>query len=343
MVFVILDLEFYCVLSYMLLSWNITKRCNLNCSHCYRSSSSSADTSEELSLREGRKLIDQIAAAGFRLLILSGGEPLLRADVFELISYASSAGLRPVLGTNGTLIDPETARRLKESGLAGAGVSLDDTQPDYHDRFRGIEGAHRKAVNGINNLLDAGLKTQINMTVTEINRHRIEPMIRLAVRLGVDALHPFFFVPAGRGKNMENATIGRRQYFELLEMILEQQKSLALELKPTCAPQFMPIAQELGLKTRFTRGCLAGVSYCCVLPGGDVHACPYLPVSAGSVRERPFNEIWEESKVFERLRNYGLYEGRCGRCEHVDICGGCRARAFVDSGGSYLAQDPWCR
>ncbi len=326
----------------MLISWNVTKRCNLNCKHCYRSSTRSADIAGDLSLSEGERLIDEIAAAGFRLLILSGGEPLLRPDIFELIGHAVRVGLRPVLGTNGTLIDRETALRLKDTGLAGVGVSLDDTEASRHDEFRDEWGAHARALSGIENSIDAGLKTQINMTITEHNRHRLLPMIELAQKAGVDALHPFFLVPAGRGQNIEEQVVKRRQYFETLELILQKQKSLELELKPTCAPQFLPMARDMGLDLRFTRGCLAGVSYCCILPDGHVHVCPYLPVSAGNVREKPFDKIWKNSEVFSRLRNYTLYEGRCGNCDHVDICGGCRARAFFYSDGNYLAQDPWC-
>ena len=158
---------------------------------------------------------------------------------------------------------------------------------------------------------------------------------------GVNAIHPFFLVPTGRAKSISEEALKSQAYFAMIKNILDKQKDTKLELKPTCAPQFMPMAKDMNLAQRFTRGCLAGTAYCCVLPHGEVHVCPYLPIKVGSVRENSFEKIWRESEIFQKLRDYSNYEGSCGKCEAVDICGGCRARAYYYS-GNYLAEEPWC-
>ncbi|WP_040950462.1 radical SAM protein [Gorillibacterium massiliense] len=326
----------------MLISWNVTKRCNLYCAHCYRDSGPHASVERQLTTGEGLRLIDEIAEAGFKMIIFSGGEPLLREDLPELVAHAKTRGMRAAMGSNGTLLTAEKARELKVAGLAGAAISLDSASPEHHDRFRGDSGSWEKAVDGIRHALDADLKVQINMTITEHNAGDFAAMTDLAVELGVQALHPFFLVPTGRGKSIEEDALKKGRYYQTLRQILSRQKNSPIEIKPTCAPQFMPLSRDMELNLRFSRGCLAGVSYCCVLPDGEVNICPYLPVSAGNVRERPFHEIWRESNLFQDLRDYTKYEGTCGACGDVGICGGCRARSYYYSGGNLLAEEPWC-
>ena len=325
----------------MLISWNTTSRCNLFCRHCYRESGPGTDTSGELSTREGRDLIAAVARAGFRLLILSGGEPLLREDILDLVAAAREAGLVPAMGTNGTLLTADIARALAAAGLRGVAVSVDSLDRDYHDDFRGMKGAYDLTQRGIANALAAGLRVQINLTLTARNLEQFDAMVDHYEALGVQAVHPFFLVPTGRALSMADGELASDAYFAMIRKILARQRTTTVELKPTCAPQFMPMALEMGLPQRFSRGCLAGVSYCCILPRGQVHVCPYLPVEAGDVRNAPFDEIWERSEVFRKLRDFSSYGGRCGRCEHVAICGGCRARAFHAT-GDYLAEEPWC-
>ncbi|MFZ5988011.1 MAG: radical SAM protein [Bacillota bacterium] len=326
----------------MLISWNTTKKCNLYCKHCYRDSGPDADTESELSTEEGIKLLNEIKSAGFKLMIFSGGEPLYRDDIFVLASYAKEIGLRPVLGTNGTMITDKVAQRIKASGIDGLAISLDSVTSEYHDEFRNLTGSWDKAVNGIKCCVEADLRVQINITLTEENFDQFEKMADFVMSLGVKALHPFFLIPTGRGKNIEEESLKQEKYFNTLRTILEKQKSLPIELKPTCAPQFLPLAREMGIPMRFTRGCLAGVSYCCILPNGDVNICPYLPVKAGNIRENPFDVIWKDSSIFNQLRSYKDYEGRCGKCSDVNICGGCRARAYYYNDGNYMAEEPWC-
>lgn len=325
----------------MLISWNTTKRCNLTCRHCYRESCPDAETADELTTAEGRRLISGIKTAGFRLLILSGGEPLLRQDIFELVGAAKAASLVPAMGTNGTLLTPEIARELSLSGLKGIAISLDSMDAAYHDAFRGASGAFDKTQAGIEHALAAGLRVQINLTLTENNQHEFEKMVTFYEKKGVHAIHPFFLVPTGRALTMAEEGLKEQAYFKMIRTVLDKQADTHLELKPTCAPQFMPMAREMGLSQRFTRGCLAGTAYCCILPRGEVHICPYLPVEAGNVRQDPFETIWQSSPVFQKLRDFSTYTGACGTCDQNGICGGCRARAYYYH-GDYLAEEPWC-
>lgn len=325
----------------MLISWNTTKKCNLNCVHCYRESGMDVDTSKELTTDEGKKLIGEISKAGFRLLILSGGEPLLRNDIIDLVVAAREARIMPAMGTNGTLLTKELADELNSAGLKGIAISIDSLDEKYHDEFRGQQGAFSKAQEGIENALSAGLRVQINMTVTDKNQEEFGNVVSYYEKLGVHAIHPFFLVPTGRALSMEEDSLKETAYYSMIQRVLSLQSSTTLELKPTCAPQFMPMAKEMGLSQRFTRGCLAGTAYCCILPEGQVNICPYLPVGVGNIREKAFDEIWESSPVFLELRDIKNYQGACGRCEHAGICGGCRARAYYYN-GSYLAEEPWC-
>ncbi|MGB9201105.1 radical SAM protein [Methanobacterium sp.] len=326
----------------MIISWNTTKKCNLSCKHCYRESGPDVTSTSELDTAQGKRLIDQIKESGFKILILSGGEPLLREDIFELASYADSNGLRPALGSNGMMISSKIAEKIVSSGISVVSISLDSATEKYHDDFRNSSGSWQKAVKGIKNSIDAGLKVQINTTLTENNFEQFEDVVDLATNLGVGSVHPFFLVPTGRGVHIEQESLKRDKYFQMIKMVMKMQGDSDLELKPTCAPQFVPISKDMGIETRFTRGCIAGIRYCCILPNGDVHICPYLPVKTGNVIDKPFNRIWHESEVFIKLRNFREYEGQCGSCNNLNICGGCRARAYYYNEGNYMSEDPWC-
>jgi len=326
----------------VLISWNVTKACNLYCKHCYRNSGPDVPTDGELATEEGKRLLDGIKRAGFRLVILSGGEPLMRRDLCELIAYAGSLGLRTAIGSNGTLLTRSAAAELKTAGLSGAAISLDSRDPAFHNSFRNRPDAWEKAIQGIRHCQEAGLDVQINMTLSEDNAGHFPAVADLAEELEVKALHPFFLVPTGRGVRMEEDMLRQARYFAVLRSVLDRGSKSRLEIKPTCAPQFLPMARDMELKMRFTRGCLAGTAYCCVLPDGDVHICPYLPVKAGSVREAPFDEIWRTSAVFGELRDYSRYGGACGACSDIGLCGGCRARAYAYHEGNYMAEEPWC-
>lgn len=323
----------------MIISWNTTQACNIKCLHCYRDAGTKL--ADELTTAEGKKLLTGIAAAGFKIMIFSGGEPLLRPDILELIAFARNLGLRPVLGTNGTLIDANMAGELKKAGLAVAGISIDSQNKERHDWFRQSPGAWEETMSGIEACRSAGLSFQIHTTVTNWNENEVTDITDLAVKLGAIAHHIFFLVPAGRGKDIEETTLKTQQYESLLERILEKQAAVPIELKPTCAPQFMRIARQKNISMRFSKGCLAGTTYCVILPNGDVQACPYLPLKAGNVRQTPFEELWQDNPLFRELRGEQL-KGRCGNCGYSGICGGCRARAYYYADGDFMAEEPWC-
>lgn len=322
----------------MIISWNITKQCNLYCEHCYRDSEQ-RQYEGELTTEEGKRLIKEIAQAGFRILVLSGGEPLIRKDIFEFASYAKSVGLRPVVGTNGTLITAELARTMKESGIEAVAISIDDLCGEKHDIFRNTPGCFEKALMGIDHCIKAGIRVQINSTVTKANKESILQITDLAKSVGASAHHPFFLVEVGRGDNLGHLSLEHKEYIKLIHEVLDKQLDTELELKPTCAPQFMSFAKQRDMKMRFTRGCIAGIGYCCILPNGDVHICPYLPIKVGNVRESSFDQVWRESEIFNDLRNFDKYKGKCGTCANISICGGCRARAYKKT-GDFLEEDP---
>ncbi|MTI82562.1 MAG: putative heme d1 biosynthesis radical SAM protein NirJ2 [Firmicutes bacterium] len=322
----------------MLVSWNTTNQCNLYCQHCYRDAGIRAQ--DELNTEEAINLIDEIAKAGFKIMIFSGGEPLMRQDIYQLITHAAQTGLRPVLGTNGTLITPEVARKLKAAGLMAVGISLDSTDAARHDKFRAVPGCWEQAVAGMRACLQADLPFQIHTTVMEWNYDEVETLTDFAVAEGARGHHVFFLVPTGRAVDIEEESLRASQYETLIKRLMKKQQEVDIEVKPTCAPQFMRIAEQMGLDLRFTRGCLAGISYCIINPVGDVQPCAYLEVPVGNVRNTPFSEIWEQNEVFDKLRSLD-YQGGCGSCGYKKVCGGCRARAYYYH-NDYMAEEPWC-
>ncbi len=322
-----------------IISWNTTNACNMYCAHCYRDAGCRAE--EELSTEEAKKLLREIAKAGFRIMIFSGGEPLTRPDIIELVAYARGLGLIPVFGTNGTLIDRTMAQALKDAGACGMGISLDSLDPQKHDTFRSYPGGWTGAVRGMENCRAVGLPFQIHTTVMDWNQHELEAMTDFAVEIGAKAHHFFFLVPTGRAETIEEESLRAEAYEDVLTRIMKKQETVDIELKPTCAPQFLRIADQIGTPTRFTRGCLAGLTYCIISPRGKVQPCAYLNRELGDVRETPFDEIWAKNEVFQKLRTLD-YGGGCGSCSYKKSCGGCRARAAYYHGGDYMAEEPWC-
>ncbi|QGG47772.1 putative heme d1 biosynthesis radical SAM protein NirJ2 [Heliorestis convoluta] len=323
----------------MIISWNTTNDCNMYCDHCYRDAGVKAD--EELSTQEGKNLIDEIAKAGFKIMIFSGGEPLMRPDIVELVAYATSKGLRSVFGTNGTYIDLDMAKALKEAGAMGMGISLDSLDKEKHDRLRKYDNAWDEAVRGMENCRAVGLPFQIHTTVMDWNRHEVSALTDFAVEMGAVGHHTFFLVPTGRAVSIEEESLRAEEYEQILTEIMEKQKTVDIELKPTCAPQFMRIAKEMGLNLRYGRGCLAGTHYCIISPVGVVQPCAYLNISAGNVREKPFSEIWTDAPIFKELRTLD-YKGGCASCKYKVACGGCRARAYYYHDQDFMAEEPWC-
>jgi len=323
----------------MIISWNTTSQCNMYCQHCYRDAGEKS--AGELTTAQAKKLIKEAAEAGFKIFIFSGGEPLLRTDLITLVAYAKEVGLRPVLGTNGTLIDLPTAMALKEAGLMAAGISLDSIDSANHDRFRGLSGAWAKAIKGMENCQKVGLPFQIHTTVLQWNKGDLQELTDLAEKLEARGHHIFFLVPTGRGAEIEELSLTPEDYEEIITQIMKKQQETSIELKPTCAPQFIRIAQELGVNTRFSRGCLAGIAYCIVNPLGNLQPCAYLDIDLGNIKEHSLLEIWHSHPVLQKLRSQD-YHGQCGNCSYAVQCGGCRARAHFYQNGNYMDSDPWC-
>ncbi len=340
----------------LVISYNLTRRCNLKCSHCYINATNK-ELDGELTTEEAKRLIDQIAEVSRPLLILSGGEPLLRKDSFDLIRYGTEKGLRMGLGSNGGLIDTKIAGELKEAGVKTVSMSIDSNIPQQHDAFRGVAGSWQKAINAIKALAENGVLVQVNTTLTQQNYNQIDEIMSLVEEIGVENFHLFFLVPTGRGAKI--ADISPSMYESMITNTFAKTHRHRLNVRPSCAPQFMRIAKDMGLDMRqWIRGCIAGLYYCRIYPNGDVTPCPYLPIRLGNVRETSFKDIWFKSPVFKALRDPNRLKGKCGICNHKTLCGGCRARAYglssdfvdfcgdlhepVEAKADYLAEDPWC-
>jgi heme b synthase len=299
------------------------------------------------------ELLDQIALAGRPIVILSGGEPLLRQDIFDLAGHGTGLGLRMVMATNGTLLTSGIAKEIKASGIKRVSISLDGADAGAHDRFRNVPGAFDSALRGIGILKAGGIEFQINTTVTRHNVGSIDKILEMAVELGAAAHHIFLLVPTGRARDMVNQEIDSLEYERVLHWFYDMRDKVPLHLKATCAPHYYRILRQeasrrgesidigtYGLDA-VTRGCLAGTSYCFISHDGIIQPCGYLELACGDLKSSSFDSIWRDSEIFNRLRDMSLYKGKCGRCEYQVFCGGCRARAY-EATGDYLAEEPMC-
>ncbi len=347
-----------------LIAWEFTARCNLSCVHC-RGASTDEEVPGELTTIESKRFIDEIAEMGNPILILSGGEPLVREDVYEIAEYGTNKGLRVVLATNGTLLDENMVNRLIESGIQRISVSIDGSTAESHDKFRGSEGSFDQALKGIKIIKDAGLEFQINTTITKRNLSEIPSIYEFAQQIGAVALHIFMLVPTGRGKEIENEEIPPEEYENVLNWFYDKQKTAKIQLKATCAPHYFRIMKQRSKQegttpppamsgsghphskshphgySAMTRGCLGGTSFCFVSSVGGVYTCGYLPEPAGNIKETSFKDIWENATIFNDLRDPNNLKGKCGVCEYRFICSGCRARAYAAT-GDYLEEEPYC-
>jgi len=338
--------------SLRLVAWETTRNCNLACLHC-RASATHGPFSGELDTQAALRLLDQIAEVGKPIVILTGGEPLLRPDIFEIAQYGTNKGLRMVMAPNGTLITETTVRQMIDAGIKRISVSLDGAARESHDRFRGVEGAFDGALRGIKLAKDAGLEFQINTTITKTNLDEIPLIQDLAVELGAIAHHIFLLVPTGRGKYIVDQEITAAEYERTLNWFYDQREKTPLQLKATCAPHYYRIlrqrAKQDGKPVTFkthgldavTRGCLAGTGFCFISHTGVVQPCGFLDINSGNVTQTSFADIWQRSDVFLALRNSKELKGKCGKCEFIKVCGGCRARAY-EATGDFLTEEPLC-
>lgn len=338
--------------SLRLVAWETTRNCNLSCVHC-RAAATCGPYTGELDTDAAFVLLDQIAEVGQPIVILTGGEPLLRPDIFDLAARGTELGLKMVMAPNGTLVTEATARRMAESGIRRISISIDGATADRHDAFRGVPGAYEGALRGIASAKAAGIEFQINTTITRLNKDQIPEILALAGKLGAVALHIFLLVPTGRGKYIVDQAISAREYEETLHWFYDQKQKTSLQLKATCAPHYYRILRQRahaeGTTVNFhthgldavTRGCLGGTGFCFISHRGIVQPCGFLDLNCGDVTKTSFADIWRDSEIFNALRNYDNLKGKCGICEFRKVCGGCRARAY-EATGDYLAEEPLC-
>ncbi|MGC9166966.1 MAG: radical SAM protein [Thermoplasmata archaeon] len=347
----------------LLIVWNITKQCNLKCLHCY-ANAGPFKHKDELTLNEKLNVVDQFDELGVPILSFSGGEPLISPDFWKVAEYASKKGMYTTIATNGTLLTKQNVEKLKNIGIKYVEVSLDAPEPKTHDMFRGVEGAWERTVEGIKNVVQTGaFDTAIATTATRYNISEIPQMIDLAISLGVKKFIVFNFVPTGRGKDIIMQDLSPKERNDLLNYLYDRWQEKKIDIFST-SPTYSQIGIERVLagigKTyspthfasadygsagvalaEFIGGCGAGRLYASLEDNGDVGPCVFLPIKVGNVREKPFKEIWENSKVLQDLRNRDLYEEACKSCVFRNPCGGCRARAYGYF-GNYLGPDPGC-
>ncbi len=330
-----------------LLFWESTVRCNLACAHCRRLEDNTA-ASSDMSTEQALQLIEQIARLGrsqgvMPMLIFSGGEPLCRSDLFELIQAAKAHTIKCALATNGTLIDAAVAETIRAAGLERVAVSLDGVSASVHNKLRSLEGAFEAALQGIDHLRACGVPFQINMTMTRQNAVQLDEMFLLAKNLGAAAIHFFMLVPVGCGGEIpREEMLTAAEYERLLTHLAHAERTREIEIKVTCAPHYERIRREQRIPSRHgAKGCLAGLGVLFVSHRGRVFPCGYLPVECGTILDTPLEHIWTGSTDLARMRDTEQLKGTCGICEYRVVCGGCRARAFAAT-GDYMQAEPMC-
>jgi radical SAM protein with 4Fe4S-binding SPASM domain len=334
--------------------WDITYACNLRCKHCYATAGKVLE--DELSTEEALKTIDELDRLGVTILAFSGGEPLVRKDIFKLTKYASKKGMYVALATNGTLISQQMAKKIKKNGVSYLQISLDGLR-DTHNSFRGIDNAFDRTIKGIKNAVKYNFFVNISMTVTKLNYKEVPAVIKLCEELGVDWFMHYNFIPTGRGRDIIKLDITPEEREDLLNLLYEKNFKSNISLLST-APQFARIAlqcdggmvpthfynvnvgERLKQLTEFIGGCGAGRFYFAIKANGDITPCVFFPLVIGNVRNDNIEKLWKKSKVFKALRNKDKLEG-CGKCDYRYVCGGCRARAY-NYFGDYLKPDIGC-
>ena len=338
------------------IAWEITRRCNLRCIHCRSSSENVVLEHPDPSEEECFRIIDDLTSYAKPVLVLTGGEPLLRNDLFKIAEYGSSKGMRVCIATNGTLVNEEICKKIKNSDIKMVSLSLDGPNEEVHDNFRQQKGAFQGIINAAKLFKKYGIPFLINSSFTKRNQHTIAEVYKLAKQLGATAWYMFMIVPTGRGEELLNELISYEDYERILHWHYDMEKNEKdILVRPTCAPQYYRVIFERSIKdgekfekrtlkfsTGGAKGCVAGQLICLINVDGEVMPCSYFPLPAGDIKKQSFKDIWENSKLFKDLRSFSLYKGRCGVCEYVNVCGGCRARAYCIK-DDYMEEDPYCK
>ena len=337
-----------------LIAWETTRKCMYNCRHC-RAAAADRDYAGELSTHEAMCLLDNVAAFAKPIIILTGGEPMARADIYELAAYGTGLGLKMVMAPCGPLVNAETVRKMLDAGIKRISLSLDGADAASHDSFRQVEGAFESVIRAAGTAREGGLEFQINTTVSRLNYQQLDRILELAVELGAVSFHPFLLVPVGRGRELTDCFIDPEEYEKVLTGIYYRSRTAEISIKPTCAPHYYRIfrqkEREAGRHVTpethgmnaMTRGCLGGQGFAFISHTGKLQICGFLELEAGDLREARFDfgRLWEESDLFAEIRDRRHYTGKCGACEYWTVCGGCRARAFASTGDPFC-EEPFC-
>ena len=327
------------------IAWNLTRRCNLECAHCYISAGPHESAEGDLRTDECLRITAEILAVNpAPLFILSGGEPLLRDDLETIAAFATSRGATVVVGTNGTLLTDARIASLKAAGVTGVAVSVDSLDAHRHDAFRHGIGALEATSAAIGRLREQRLDFIVQTMVTRRTRSELGQLVTWAAERGAVAFNAYFLVATGRGARLSDLTPA--EYERALGELVEHQRHHLgrMMVRAKCAPHFMRLVHQLDPTSpvlAYSTRCPCGTQYCRITPDGHVTPCPYIPTAAGDLRAQGFAEIWREARLFRDLRGEASLGGRCGRCEYRAVCGGCRARALALE-GDVMAEDPSC-
>ena len=339
-----------------LIAWELTRTCNLNCRHC-RAAAENRHYDNELTTGQCFRLLDNIAAFSQPIIILTGGEPMLRNDLYDITAHGSSLGLRMVLATCGTLINDSSIRKMIDSGIQCISFSLDGATAESHDGFRRVPGAFDTVITAAAATRRSGLPFQINTIVARHNLAELPRLLELSQELGAITFNPFLLVPTGRGKELADQELSAQQYEQTLQWLAECRDNSGIELRVTCAPHYQRIIRQnsdeqsrnsypdcSGPESRsYASGCMGGKTFAFVSHVGGVQLCGFLDLAAGDLRQNDFDfaDIWKNSELFRQVRDVDSYSGKCGYCEYRRLCGGCRARAYALT-GDHLASEPFC-
>jgi radical SAM protein with 4Fe4S-binding SPASM domain len=328
----------------------MTTACNLNCLHCH--TAGGEPRSDELTTAEAKHLLNELSRVdNFRMMAFTGGEPLMRPDVFDLLAYSQALGFSNTIATNATMIDDKIAAQMRTHGVVIAAVSLDGFTAETHDKIRGQSGSFERAVQGMRALTRAGILLHINITAMEYNVRQMERLMALVDDLKTGILLIYQLVPVGRGRVIENAALDKDANEWLVKFMAKAQRETNAIIEPVAGPQYWPYllrqaqvskGTSMWLAEKVFHGCAAGRGFIYIKPDGAVWPCPFIELDCGNVRERSFKDIWAGSHVLKQLRDRErLLKGQCGDCEYRRLCGGCRGRAWAAT-GDFLAEDPCC-
>ncbi|MCQ1538252.1 radical SAM protein [Methanocalculus taiwanensis] len=345
--------------------WNLTNHCNLNCVHCYNRSGPGNGRNSELTTDEAKALIDDLAEMGVPLILFTGGEPLMREDIFTLADHARTQGIMTALSTNGTLITPEIAAKIKAAGIGYAGISLDGATADTHNRFRGSPDAFERSIAAFAHCREAGIRCGVRVTLTRENYAELPALIDLAAEIGASRFCLYWLVPSGRGIDAYNRLqLSGDEVHNALTLLYSRAKETdpkTMEFLTVDSPQDAihllaamkrdnadDIAEAEELVASLKGGCSAGTRVANIDHEGNVYPCQFAQAEelcVGSVRDMPFSRIWDEGDhpILSVFREKSpKFSGRCGDCHYLTLCGGgCRVRALRLRGDIH-AEDPFC-